>query len=129
MRRIIRWGASRGACRHGGMLMLLALAAGGCASAFTRENFDRVVVGSDDREDVARLLGDPEFRLDAEWYYENKDKHYAARIHWGRDGKVSGKQWYDANRGEIVGDHPDADPAPEGEVRERRVRTRRLDGD
>lgn len=106
---------------------LAALWTVGCAEKFTRERFDMVQVGVDDREDVEKLLGEPRHDLVNEWYYENMDKHIHARVFFGMEGKVSGKEWMDAATGNWDGSHPDADKPPQGEVRERKKTNRTID--
>ena len=110
-------------------LALAAVFLSGCAEKFTRERFDMIQVGTDDREDVEQLLGSPRHDLVNEWYYENMDKHIHARVFFGMAGKVSGKEWMDAGTGEWEGAHPDADAPPKGEVRERNKTTRTIDRD
>lgn len=98
----------------------------GCARQFTRENFEVITVGVDDRADVREILGKPSSELGREWLYDDPKRHYSARIFFDTEGTVAGKQWIDARTGEWSGDNPDAGPAPEGEVREEQTRTRRM---
>lgn len=111
------------------LLSFALVATTGCATKFTRERFDMIHVGADERFDVQKILGDPEFRTDAEWYYEHEGKHYAARVFFDGSGRVTGKEWMDARTGEWEGKHPDAQDAPKGEVRETETRTRTIDKD
>lgn len=104
--------------------LLLALA--GC-TRFTRANFDMIEPGVDTKFDVERMLGAPEFNTTDEWYYENMDEHYAARIFFDARGRVRSKQWIAARSGEWTGENPDADPEPDEPVRYRRDEMRTID--
>jgi hypothetical protein len=106
-----------------GMLLVLA----GCAQKFTRERFDMIQPGVDEREDVTQILGKPEAVLADIWYYGDLNRHTAAQIFFADDGRVLGKEWMDADTGEWDGNNPHADAPPQGEVRERRTRTRKID--
>lgn len=113
---------------------LLSVAAGlvvlsGCARQFTHERFQMITVGTDDREDVRQILGGPTADLQDQWVYDDSKRHYTARIHFDAAGRVSGKEWIDSKAGVWEGQNPHADPEPQGEVREHRVKTRRIDED
>ncbi|MBK8914999.1 MAG: hypothetical protein IPM64_10435 [Phycisphaerales bacterium] len=101
----------------------------GCAEKFTRDRFDIITVGVEDREDVVRILGEPRYRAGDEMYFEDLDRHLHARVFFGADGRVRGKEWMDARRGEWDGRHPDTDPPPQGEVRESRRKSTTVDDD
>lgn len=111
----------------GAGLLLLVLA--GCQRQFTRERFDLIKADVDDREDVRRILGKPEADLQDQWFYDDLDRHYSAVIFFDEHGRVRAKEWMDARSGEWQGRHPDSDPPPQGEVRERRRKTTRIDED
>ncbi|MBK9120750.1 MAG: hypothetical protein IPM18_14310 [Phycisphaerales bacterium] len=98
----------------------------GCARQFTRDNFELITVGVDDRTDVRMILGDPTKEMGGEWLYDDTQRHYTARIFFDPEGRVRGKQWIDARTGEWSGQNPDGNPPPEGEVREERTQTRRI---
>jgi len=106
-------------------LILLA----GCASKFTRERFEMIQVGVDDREDVRQIIGKPTADLTDQWFYDDLDQHYSAVIYFDESGRVRGKEWMDAATGEWQGRHPDTNEPPRGEVRERHKKTRRIDDD
>ncbi len=108
-------------------LVLLALT--GCEHKFTRERFEMIQVDVDDREDVRQILGRPTRELDDEWLYDDLDRHYSAVIYFDDNGRVRGKEWMDARTGEWSGRNPNANPPPQGEVRERRTKTVRIDDD
>jgi outer membrane protein assembly factor BamE (lipoprotein component of BamABCDE complex) len=75
------------------------LAVFGCASKFTRDNFNSIRVASDTRETVLEKLGEPNSDMggDDTWYYEHEDRHDSAIIQFDElTGKVSGKQWMDS---------------------------------
>jgi hypothetical protein len=117
-------------CLAGGVAALaLLLVQAGCAKKFTRERFDLIRAGVDSRLDVQRLIGRPEFDLEDQWYYEDKDDHYAALIFFDEQGRVTGKQWMDAGTGEWSGENPLADRPPAGEPRERHRKTTLIDED
>ena len=108
-----------------GTLVLLT----GCQRQFCREHFEMIQVGVDEREDVRHVLGKPTSDLYDQWLYDDLHRHYSALIHFGEDGKVSGKEWMDAKKGTWEGDNPNADKPPQGEVRERHKKTTRIDED
>lgn len=101
----------------------------GCARKFTRERFDMITVGVDGREDVRMMIGKPTSDLHDQWFYDDLDEHYSALVYFSSDGLVSGKQWMDSVTGAWEGRNPNTNPPPEGEVRERHVKTRRIDDD
>jgi outer membrane protein assembly factor BamE (lipoprotein component of BamABCDE complex) len=101
----------------------------GCQSKFTHDRFDMIQRGTDNREDVQRILGKPTWDLDEQWVYENEDRFRTAVIYFDAEGRVSGKEWMDANTGEWSGQNPNANEPPQGEVRERRKKTTRIDDD
>ena len=75
------------------------LASAGCASKFTRENFNAIRVASDTRETVYEKLGEPQSKMggDDTWYYEHEDRHDGAMIQFDDlTGKVTGKHWMDS---------------------------------
>lgn len=78
----------------------------GCASKFTRENYERVRLGEHDRAGVRALLGQPKNEFGAqrdEWFYDDEKRGCSARVFFGPNGTVAGKQWIDANTGEWSG--------------------------
>jgi hypothetical protein len=101
----------------------------GCESKFNRQNFDMIRLGMDDREDVRQILGEPAAAMDDVWMYDDLDRHTCAQIFFDDDGRVLSKEWMDATTGDWEGENPYADEPPQGEVRERRTRTRRIDDD
>ena len=101
----------------------------GCARQFTREHFDLIRENVDDREDVQHMLGQPTADLGDLWFYDDVHRHYSARIHFGENDCVSGKEWMDEKAGTREGRDPNADEPPQGEVRERTKKTTRVDAD
>lgn len=108
-----------------GGVVLLA----GCESKLNRQNFEMIRVGVDEREDVRRILGEPDADMTDVWIYDDVDDYKTAQIFFDDDGRVLNKEWMDAETGEWTGENPWADQPPEGEVRERRTGTRRIDDD
>lgn len=106
---------------------MLLLAPAGCAKQFTRERFDLIKPGVDTKLDVERMIGRPEFDVEDQWYYEDRDDHYAALIFFDEQGNVTGKQWMDAGTGEWSGENPQANRPPKGEPRERHRKTTIID--
>ncbi len=102
---------------------------GGCHKRFTRAHFESIKEGADTREDVREILGKPKVKLDNQWTYDNKKKHYSAIIYYDVDGRVAAKEWIDARTGEWSGQNPYADEPPAGEVRERKTKTSRIQKD
>ncbi|MBI5863947.1 MAG: hypothetical protein HZB38_05475 [Planctomycetes bacterium] len=79
-------------------LLGLAMSAG-CASKFTRQNFDSIRLHEDSRDSVVAKLGEPNSNMggDDTWYYEDEDRHDGAVIQFDDlSGKVTGKQWLDS---------------------------------
>ncbi len=101
----------------------------GCESKFNRRNFQMIQPGVDDRFDVRQILGDPDADMGDVWMYDDLDRHDSAQIFFDDDGRVFNKEWMDADTGDWEGENPWADQPPEGEVRERRTKTRRIDDD
>lgn len=97
----------------------------GCQQKFTRDRFEMIKADVDQKYDVEQILGEPEFRVPGEWYYENQEDHYAARIFFEGD-TVVGKEWMDARSGEWDGSHPQMQGEPAGESRMDRTRTRQI---
>jgi hypothetical protein len=64
----------------------------GCQSKFTRERFELINVGVDGHEDVRCLLGKPRACFEDEWFYDDLDRHLAARVHFDESGRVSAKE-------------------------------------
>ena len=115
-----------------GCLMWLALSLvflAGCESKFNRQNFEMIRIGMDDREDVRQILGKHTANMGNVWMYDDLDHHRSAQIFFDDDGRVLNKEWMDAGTGEWEGENPWADQPAEGEVRERRTKTRRIDKD
>jgi hypothetical protein len=112
------------------VLALLALGLTGCERQFTRERFEMIRDGCDEREDVRQILGKPKFTADDVWYYEDLKRHQHAQIFFTADGRVLSKEWMSAQPGgEWQGRSPYADEPPKGEVRERHTKTTRIDED
>jgi hypothetical protein len=88
------------------------VAAGGCASGPSRERYDMIRAQADDKEDVQRLLGEPQFNLDDRWYYEDADDRRGALVYFDGRGRVIGKEWFDARQGTWAGRNPFADELP-----------------
>ncbi len=113
-----------------GLLMAgLLVSLAGCARSFTREHFEMVQVGADDREDVRQILGRPTADLQDQWLYDDLKRHYTAVVYFDADGRVEAKEWMDAKTGQWEGRHPNTDEPPTGEVRERHRSTTRIDED
>lgn len=112
-------------------ILILVLASvtplSGCHSKFTRDRFEMITPGVDDREDVRKVLGKPATRFHDQWIYDDLDDHRSAVIHFDESGKVLAKEWMDARTGEWEGRNPAAAEPPPGGVRE--TRTRRIDDD
>ena len=106
---------------------LLALTA--CQRPFTRDRYELVQVGVDDRTDVRQILGKPTSDLGDQWFYDDLDRHYSALIHYDENGKVSGKEWMDSKTGKWEGRNPSANEPPQGNVPERDKKTTRIDED
>jgi len=86
--------------RERGLLAVLAATAGlmaltGC-DKLTRKHFDMLQVGSSDRMEVEKTIGDDRHPgFDDLWHYERIDKHMNVLIHFDDKGVVSRKEWHD----------------------------------
>lgn len=105
------------------------VAATACTRAFTKDRFELIQVGVDDRTDVREILGKPTADLNDQWFFDDVERHYSAVVFFDPNGRVSGKEWMDARSGAWEGRNPHANEAPAGEVRERTTKTRRIDDD
>ncbi|MBN2448025.1 MAG: hypothetical protein JXO22_14945 [Phycisphaerae bacterium] len=101
----------------------------GCERKFTRERFDMITPGVDQKYDVRMMIGVPNRDMGSQWYYEDLDHYYAARVFFNADDVVRAKEWMDARAGTWEGRDPDTTPPVEGEVREEHTRTRMIDDD
>jgi outer membrane protein assembly factor BamE (lipoprotein component of BamABCDE complex) len=101
----------------------------GCESKFNRRSFEMIRPGMDDREDVRQVMGKPTVDMEDVWFYDDLDHHKSAKIVFDNDGRVVTKEWMDAKTGEWEGTDPWTDEPPEGEVRERTTKTRRIHDD
>lgn len=101
----------------------------GCQRQFTKERFDMIRIGVDDREDVRQIIGEPTADLADQWLYDDLDHHQSARIFFDEAGRVRQKEWMDSLTGQWEGHSPNADKPRPGEVRERSRKTRRIDDD
>ena len=110
-------------------LTALSVLAGCRHRPFTRDHFEQIQVGVDNRADVRHILGKPTADLGDQWQYDNLKKHYSAVVHFDAEGRVSAKEWMDARTGAWEGRNPNTDEPPEGEVRERHRKTTRIDED
>ncbi len=102
----------------------------GChPNVFTRDRFEMIKVGVDGRDDVRQMIGKPTSDLGDQWLYDDLKRHHSALIHFGTEGKVSGKEWMDSQTGEWAGQNPDANEPPKGETPERSKKTTRIKKD
>ena len=109
-------------------LSVVALLAG-CHRPFTKDNFELIQVGVDNREDVQHILGKPTSDLNDQWFYDDLKRHYSAVVFFDPDGRVNGKEWWDAKAGTVEGRNPNADQPPPGETPEQHKKTTRIDKD
>ncbi len=116
-------------CLFAFVLIAAGTALAGCESKFNRRNFEMIRPGMDGREDVREILGKPAADMEDVWFYDDLDHHRSAKIIFDSDGRVLTKEWMDAKTGEWDGKDPWADEPPEGEVRERTTKTRRIHDD
>lgn len=100
----------------------------GCESKMNHKNFQMIQIGADDREDVRHILGKPNGDLGDVWMYDKSGEH-TATIYFDDDGRVLNKEWIGAHTGSWEGKNPWTDEPPQGEVRERHTRVRRIDDD
>jgi len=98
-------------------------------NVFTRDRFEMIQQGVDNKEDVARTIGKPTSDLGDQWLYDDQKRFHAARIFFDEDGRVRGKEWMDTKTGTWEGQNPDANEPPQGEVRERDKKTTRIKKD
>ncbi len=110
-----------------GLLLPTILLLVGCQNKMTRENFQMIRVGVDQKEDVFQILGPPDADFDDQWLYDDVDRFKSAIIYFDEAGQVAGKEWMDAEAGTFEGRNPNTNEPPEGEVRESETNTRRYD--
>ncbi|TWT45796.1 hypothetical protein RAS1_22290 [Phycisphaerae bacterium RAS1] len=109
-------------------VLVLALNAG-CQRQFTYDNYARIEPHTDSMDDVLHFIGKPQADLGDQWYYEDEEDHYQARIFFDEEGRVIGKEFMDGKSGRWEGHDPRGDEKPAGEDREKSTRTRRIDDD
>jgi len=66
----------------------------GCDN-LTRERYEMITVNVDREMDVAKMIGDPDYRMPEKWHYERVDKHLNVFIHFNDGGTVVRKEWID----------------------------------
>ncbi len=103
-------------------VLLVALSLPGCARQFTREHFDQIKPGVDERRDVREILGKPKTAMDDVWYYEDFGHKQHAQVFFDEDGRVISKEWMDAKTGEWEGENPDFDQPQKPEPRQRKAK-------
>lgn len=93
-------------------LATLLIISAGCEQPFNRQNFNLIRVGIDERPDVMNLIGKPQSTGgdSEEWYYQDQSVHAGALIHFGQNGKVSGKQWLEGDDSHLAGGNPHIAP-------------------
>lgn len=101
----------------------------GCERRFTKNRFELIQIGVDNREDVRLVLGKPTSDLDDQWFYDDLKRHYSAVIFFDAGGRVRGKEWMNAATGEWEGRNPDTNAPPQGDVPEKTRKTTRIDED
>jgi hypothetical protein len=99
----------------------------GCERKFTKDRFEMIQIGTDDREDVRLVLGKPTSDLSDQWFYDDLKRHYSAVIFFDETGRVQGKEWMNAKTGEWEGRNPNANEPPQGDVPEKTKKTTRID--
>lgn len=94
---------------------LFSLSSGCAENKLTRQNFDTLVEGASNKDEVRHTLGDNYMtRSGNEWEYEDEDRHLSVLIRFDDSGKVSGKEWRDATAGTWEGQADGIDPNPPG---------------
>ena len=88
----------------------------GCAeNKLTRQNYDTIVEGGSNRDEVRHTLGDKYMaRSPHEWEYEDEDRNLSVVINFDDAGKVQAKEWRDATNGAWEGQRPGINPHPPG---------------
>lgn len=84
------------------IIVVCALAATVCSSCaryekFTPQRYSLIYTGQPQSE-VRELLGEPTHKFADHWQYHKQQPYYKATIEF-RDGKVTGKRWWDAEPG------------------------------
>lgn len=86
-----------------GLLGLAALAAlgfsAGCHDKLTHERFSQLKLRASDQREVEAVIGEPDEKLGALWYWERPDKHVTAMIDFDERGLISRKRWNDGRTG------------------------------
>ncbi len=105
-------------------MLLLSMAAAGCAEKLTYERFGMLSRGTSDKVDAEMTLGAPNTKLPDQWIWERPNKGLTAWIEFDADGRITSKRWVDAERNQIEIDDPDAGAA-DGSSTSTTIRTRR----
>lgn len=85
----------------------------GCEQKLTYERFRMLHRGVSTRAEVENTLGNPNTRMEEEWLYQKPAEGLTVRIQFDKNGRISGKQWFDSAKGftdmEEWGDQPPPD--------------------
>lgn len=109
-------------CYRLALTTILALVALTGCDKLTRNHFELIQQGVDDKEDVERTLGRPDHVMGQAWHYERVDQHLNVQIDFDEQGVVSRKQWIDANTGDWI----DTAPPPADQSTSESTRIRRI---
>ncbi len=88
----------------------LGFAMAGCAAPdrLVKANYDQIQRSSSTKDDVTRLIGEPDNKLGDTWIYQRPDGHLTVMIDFEAKGTVERKQWIDG-LGESWEDTKDAE--------------------
>ena len=88
-----------------GALLLVAIAGMslcvGCENKLTRDRWEMIKVGVDDKETVEATIGKPQEKPFGHtwWYYKD---NLTVKVYFDKNGKVRAKKWIDEEKGQIL---------------------------
>ncbi len=102
-------------CIIAAFLLTIPLTLSGCAEdKVTRQNYDQIIEGKSNKDEVRLTLGDKYANRGDHWEYEGKDEHLSVVFYFDENGVVRRKEWIDAETGEWDGAAPHIDKKTEG---------------
>lgn len=83
--------------RAGWIWVITASFLSGCAAdKLVRENFSQIRPQVTNEQEVVKLIGEPDSKLQEYWVYQRPEKHLTAFVEFDDQGKVARTQWVDA---------------------------------
>jgi|CXWL01.1.fsa_nt_gi hypothetical protein len=95
-------------------LLVAAMVAGCAENKLTRHNYDTIIEGKSNKDEVELTLGKAAANRGDQWEYENDDESLSVVFYFDDKGYVTRKEWIDADEGTWEGAAPGIDRNPEG---------------